>query len=161
MAGLIAWLYGCFLLCAIAGAAPPVFAQAPQPPAGLSKAQFDALVDAIGDAVARKLNVRPTDKSAATTPAIVLLGLPHRYQPDGQDSKDTHIRFGNETARKLTASESANGPTSNLRPDAELKCQKADAPGVSYGHPSPPSFRMGCARSGTWHFGQERTFNRL
>ncbi|AZO81951.1 MULTISPECIES: mechanosensitive ion channel domain-containing protein [unclassified Bosea (in: a-proteobacteria)] len=64
MAGLAAWLYSCFLLCTVAGFVPPAFAQAPQPPAGIGKEQFDALVDAISDAVVRKLDARQTEKGA-------------------------------------------------------------------------------------------------
>ncbi len=70
IARLAAWLYGCFLLCTVAGFALPTFAQAPQPPAGISKEQFDALVEAIGEAVAKKLSTRPAEKSVATPPAV-------------------------------------------------------------------------------------------
>jgi small-conductance mechanosensitive channel len=40
----------------------PAYAQAPQPPAGIGKEQFDALVEAISAAVVRKLDARQTEK---------------------------------------------------------------------------------------------------
>ncbi|WP_377848606.1 mechanosensitive ion channel family protein [Bosea sp. UC22_33] len=59
------WFYCGFLLCAVAGSALPASAQALEPPAGISKEQFDALVEAIGDAVVRKLDARQAEKGAA------------------------------------------------------------------------------------------------
>lgn len=69
-AGLVAWLYRCLLLCTLAGFAYPALAQAPQPPVGIGKEQFDALVEAIGAAVVRKLDARQAEKSAAIPPPV-------------------------------------------------------------------------------------------
>ncbi|SFJ71333.1 hypothetical protein SAMN05216304_11291 [Bosea sp. OK403] len=70
MANLAAWLYGCFLLCAVARAShTPLSPSPPQPPAGIGKEQFEALVEAIGAAVVRKLDARQAEKGTTAPPA--------------------------------------------------------------------------------------------
>lgn len=56
MARLAAWLRSCVLLCAFAVIALPALAQTSPPPTGMSKEQFDALVEAISETVVQKLN---------------------------------------------------------------------------------------------------------
>ncbi|CAN7198870.1 hypothetical protein LJR009_000528 [Bosea sp. LjRoot9] len=66
MASLAAWLYGCVLLCAVARAShTPLSPNPPRPPAGIGKEQFDALVEAIGAAVVRKLDARQAKGTTA------------------------------------------------------------------------------------------------
>jgi hypothetical protein len=70
MASLAAWLHGCVLPCAVVRASHTSLSPSPpQPPAGIGKEQFGALVEAIGAAVVRKLDGRQAEKGTTAPPA--------------------------------------------------------------------------------------------
>src|SRR6478735_2397904 len=73
---LIALLRGLLFLLAFGIFTPLATAQTPSPPAGISKEQYDALVEAISQAVVVKLKALPAGKVAATPPETI---------PDGAD----------------------------------------------------------------------------
>lgn len=68
---LIALLRGLLFLLAFGIFTPLATAQTPSPPAGISKEQYDALVEAISQAVVVKLKALPAGKVAATPPETI------------------------------------------------------------------------------------------
>jgi small-conductance mechanosensitive channel len=88
-----ACLCSIFLFVALSSFSPQAIAQTAPPPAGLSKEQFDALVEAIGESVVLKLRALPAYKSGSAQPAA----------SDPAEADNLEDRVGEFVARGIAA----------------------------------------------------------
>ena len=93
---IMTWLLRLVLAVVLAIGVLPAIAQTPAPPAGMSKEQFDALVEAISQAVVLKLKTAPPAKGAAPSPPAA--------EAAAQDSvEDPIAEFVDRSANVLSA----------------------------------------------------------
>ena len=78
----MAWIRRLLIACVLVACAGPIWAQQPAPPAGMTREQFDALVEAISKSVAERIKAAPATDKAASKPSTA---------PDASDDLEAKV----------------------------------------------------------------------